>query len=251
MSILLHIRVCSAFCFQCGGGAMAGIDLIIPGQSRQFFQGLDDIVPVARRQVCSAAGALEQGIPAEDGILADIADGAFCVAGGFQYFKLHIAHLYYIAVFHLHIGMYDDIAAAEMGAVDAGVCENTHFLGTANDGTAVMLRYFIHRACVVVMTMGQQDMGHLQVVFFDISIQGGRVAVAVDDSGDAVVIGNHIVVRTDGASRIASNLHGGSSLFVRISFFSNYINPAGNLQQEWGRGMKKQRGRFPFFAFMV
>ena len=55
---------------------MTGIYLIIPGECGEPFQGFFDIIPIAGGEVCSAAGALKQGIAAENDILADKADGA-------------------------------------------------------------------------------------------------------------------------------------------------------------------------------
>ena len=54
---------------------MTGIYLIIPGECGEPFQGFFDIIPIAGGEVCSAAGALKQGIAAENDILADKAYG--------------------------------------------------------------------------------------------------------------------------------------------------------------------------------
>lgn len=60
---------------------MTGIYLIIPGECGEPFQGFFDIIPIAGGEVCSAAGALKQGIAAENDILADKADGAYGMSG--------------------------------------------------------------------------------------------------------------------------------------------------------------------------
>ena len=95
-----------------------------------------------------------------------------------------------------------------------------------------MFSYFVDRADVVVMTVGQQDMCHFQVIFFNIGIQGSGIAVAVDDGCDAIVIGNNIAVCADRTCSVACNFHGDSSLVRSDFIISNYTNPVGNLQQK-------------------
>ena len=112
---LSHVGVGSAFCFQRGGRAMTGIYLIIPGECGEPFQGFFDIIPIAGGEVCSAAGALKQGIAAENDILADKADGAYGMSGGFHYVKFHIADGYLIALGNQNIGVNDDGASRQTG----------------------------------------------------------------------------------------------------------------------------------------
>ena len=84
---------------------MTGIYLIIPGECGEPFQGFFDIIPIAGGEVCSAAGALKQRVAAENDILADKADGAYRMSGGFHYVKFHIADGYLIALGNQNIGV--------------------------------------------------------------------------------------------------------------------------------------------------
>ena len=109
---------------------MTGIYLIIPGECGEPFQGFFDIIPIAGGEVCSAAGALKQGIAAENDILADKADGAYRMSGGFHYVKFHIADGYLIALGNQNIGVNDDGAADKLGTVERRIGEDGRRLST-------------------------------------------------------------------------------------------------------------------------
>ena len=166
----LHVGVGSAFRFKGGGRAMTGIYLIIPGKSRELFQGFFDIIPIAGGEICSATGALEQGIAAENDILADEADGACRMPGGFHDVEFHIPDSYLIPFGNQNIGMNDDGAADKLGTVEGRVGKDRHFLCCADDFTAEMLCNLIDRADMVIMPVGEQDMCNLEVVLFYIMI---------------------------------------------------------------------------------
>ena len=149
---------------------MTGIYLIIPGECGEPFQGFFDIIPIAGGEVCSAAGALKQGIAAENDILADKADGAYRMSGGFHYVKFHIADGYLIALGNQNIGVNDDGAADKLGTVERRIGEDGHFLCRADDFTAEMCGNLVDGADMVIMSMGQQNMCNLEMILFYILI---------------------------------------------------------------------------------
>ena len=149
---------------------MTGIYLIIPGECGEPFQGFFDIIPIAGGEVCSAAGALKQGIAAENDILADKADGAYRMSGGFHYVKFHITDGYLIALGNQNIGVNDDGAADKLRTVERRVGKNRHFLCRADDFAAEMRGNLVDGADMVIMSMGQQDMCNLEMILFYILI---------------------------------------------------------------------------------
>ena len=218
-----------AFIFHCCGGAVAGIYFVVTGQGSQSLQGKADGIPVACRQVCSAAGTLEQCVAAEDSIAADEADGTHCVTGCQHYFEFHVTNFYYVAFIYQFIGMDHDSGAYELRNVQGGVCEYGHFLCTANDLCTQFFRQFVYGAYMVIVAVCQQDVCYFQVVLCDIVQQGLDGAVAVDDTCDAVIIGNNVVVCAHGACCVACDFHF-EFLLVFSDIFSNYNNQSVFLQ---------------------
>ena len=74
-----------------------------------------------------------------------------------------------------------------------------------------------------VLTETWKAMERLYEVLCDIVQQGLDGAVAVDDAGDAVVIGNNVVVCADGACCVTRDFHC-KFLLMFSDIFSNYTN---------------------------
>lgn len=221
-----------AFLVQCRSGAMTGVYLIITGQGGELLQGGFYVVPVAGREVCSAAGALEQRISAENNVTADKADASGGMSGGFQNGKGHIADGHGIPLPYLYIGVDDDRTSDKLRAVQSGVGEQGHFLRRTDNRTAQSLLQLIDGADMVIMSVGQQDMADGKLILVDIVQQGGNGAVAVDDTGIAGIIGNDIVIRADRAGCIASNFHFKFLLGLFPFVFQDYSKDGRVLQSE-------------------
>ena len=134
---------------------MTGIYIVITGQVPQTFQRSDDLAPVACRQVCTTAGALEQGVAGENVVADEIAYTAGCMTGGFQYGKFQIAYFHSVAFLYPYVSGKRSRTAHVKRAVQSRVCQQSLFFLAGVNGTAVFFFYHFHSADVVVMTVGQ------------------------------------------------------------------------------------------------
>lgn len=221
-----------AFLVQCSCGAVTGVYLIITGQGGKLLQGGFYVVPVTGGEVCSAAGALEERISAENNVTADKADASGGMSGGFQNGKGHIADGHGVTLPYLYIGVDDDRAADKLRAVQGRVGEQGHFLRRTDNRTAQSLLQLIDRADMVIMSVGQQDMADGKLILVDIIEQGGNRPVAVDDAGVSVIVGNDIVIRADRAGCVASNFHFKFLLGLFPFVFQDYSKDGRVLQSE-------------------
>lgn len=152
---------------------MTGQDAVVVREDKDaFLEFGDERGVVAAREVGTSDAEMEEGVAADDGLVGgnDIADASRTMTGHIAAFNFYVANMQQVVVIDFHHLEVVHIVhrKAHQRAIYLGLPQQMATLSVHGDGQLVVFAALPQAGDMVHVGVGQQDMGHLQLLLLDI-----------------------------------------------------------------------------------